>query len=136
MDRKKKLFLVAAATALLVSLVAGGFLAGRMSGQGGEGRQPYSPTKLEWLALELNARNPFPQPAFDNVEIYFKAGHFTESILVIYRHPEDEPLDPIFLEGARIVADSVITSLAREKGWLGWVKIRHEKSPYRYHKID
>lgn len=89
-----------------------------------EGMEPYIPTRLEWLAVELNASN--------RVDIYDIEGYFltfiplegenTILILVRYTPKTNREAMNIGIEAARKVLEINVKS----RGWSSWLKVRED----------
>lgn len=86
-----------------------------------EGDQPYVPTRLEWLAVELNAeqRVDLPNNAF---LLSFVALGTQDTILiyVMYLPSVDRRIMNASIEMAR----KTIASRAEGSGWSSWLKIK------------
>jgi len=89
-----------------------------------EGTKPYIPTRLEWLAVELNAST--------RVDVYDSEGYFlsfiplekenTILIFVRYTSKTNREAMNIGIEVARKVIDINVKS----RGWGSWLKVRED----------
>jgi hypothetical protein len=84
-----------------------------------EGRQPYSPTKIEWLALETQAYYGDHLYGEDAVTVFFYHHEpDTIEIHLRYRGRRDQRVE-LELRSAK----TNVGYLARKHGWEDWVKI-------------
>jgi hypothetical protein len=90
------------------------------------GLQPYTPSKIEWLALELNAYHRTGALGKDGYSItYIAVGADTITILVQYIEGVDREAMNVTVEAAREVADIVCKS----HKW-NWVKTKEQYKKY------
>lgn len=88
------------------------------------GSQPFTPTCLEWLAVELNAlsRREF----IDGYNLSFLADRTSDSITIFIRHSDQ--VDRQGMNRVVAVTRELIEEHAKARGW-EWLKIREDIRP-------
>lgn len=100
-----------------------------------EGSEPYTPTKLEWLALRLNANHRTNLlDTDDEFMLIFVPIHKTDTIrILVYYDPEaDRKVMNMTVDAARKAIDII----AEGKGWDGWVQIKEEINMFDFADDD
>ena len=92
-----------------------------------EGSKPYTPTRLEWLAVELNAKHRTDQLRSNGYgySICFVPLAKEETILIAVAysaHETNRELMNISVDSAR----EMVEMTAKARGWDGWLKIREQ----------
>jgi len=105
--------------ALLVVLTLGVDLA--QDSPGWEGEKPYTPTRLEWLAVHLNAglRVPLSQSSGYSLDFVALPHQNTILIYVTYLPSADRRLIKLSVTSAR----KMISIDAKARGWSSWLKV-------------
>ena len=97
---------------------------------------PYTPTKIEWLALTVNSQLQYDRHASDPYELYVvQADHDTLQIFIQYlpavyprpRAGDPRPFptgDPGAMKNKVKAAREKIMATAKHYGWDAWVKIQ------------
>lgn len=100
------------------------------------GLTPYTPTKIEWLALTVNTQLQYERHASDPYELYVvQADHDTLQIFIQYlpavyprpRAGDPRPFptgDPETMKHKIKAAREKIMTTAKRYGWDTWVKIQ------------
>ena len=100
------------------------------------GLTPYTPTKIEWLALTVNSQLQYERYANDPYELFVvQADHDTLQIFIRYlpavyprpRAGDPRPFpagDPGAMKSEVIAAREKIMVAAKRYGWETWVKIQ------------
>lgn len=89
-----------------------------------EGWKPYTPSRLQWLALELNAALRVPLSVESGYLMDFVPIENEDAILIYVRY-----LPSVNREVMNISIDSarnVITIKAEGYGWTSWLKVKEE----------
>jgi hypothetical protein len=105
-------------------------------GQGLQSRRPgmeqYTPTKLEWLAVELNAANSIEVGNFGApsgfIDINYFARHQDDAILILVQYTSNTRREDIN-DWTQIAREAVQTA-AKNHGW-DWVKTREETKQHQ-----
>lgn len=100
------------------------------------GLTPYTPTKIEWLALTANAQLQYERHAEDLYEVFVvQADHEALEILIRY-HPGASrraysPSNLAVMKSKIKTTRELIMTMAKRYGWEKWVRIREpvEMSP-------
>lgn len=87
-----------------------------------EGAAPYTPTKLEWLALECSARLG-KGPQGTAMQTLILPDHTTDSILIVVDY-ERATTDRQVLNSWVELARNQIKVSAKGHGWDGWVNVK------------
>ncbi len=87
-----------------------------------EGGKPYTPSRLEWLALQLNANYCATRPQERELTVWFSHGVYTDTLLICVGY--SSPLDRKFINQAVGSAKSSASIAAQSHGWDSWVKIK------------
>lgn len=88
------------------------------------GNQPYTPTRLEWLAVELNAGLRVPLSEETRFSIDFVPLGKEDAILIFVRY-----LPTVNREVMNMSIDTarkVISINAKSYGWLSWLKVKED----------
>ena len=92
------------------------------------GLTPYTPTKIEWLALTVNTQLQYERHASDPYELYVvQADHDTLQIFIQYLpavYPRPRAGDPGAMKNKVKAAREKIMATAKHYGWDTWVKIQ------------
>lgn len=94
------------------------------------GLTPYTPTRIEWLALTVNSQLQYERQAEDLYEVFVvPADHETLEILFRYhagtiRRPHNNPTRLAMMKSKINTARDLIMTTARRYGWENWVTIR------------
>jgi len=109
---------------LLIGIcVAGGALAKHAAATGGQ--DPFTPTKLEWLVLTLNARDNNIRTKSGGTVCQFLAEPPDTTRLVIWYHAEVSAKD---LEEAVTACRASFAANVSHYGWK-WARVVEERSP-------
>ncbi|MBI5314664.1 MAG: hypothetical protein HZB34_01680 [Nitrospirae bacterium] len=93
------------------------------------GLTPYTPTKIEWLALTVNAQLQYERHAEDLYEVFVvQADHETLELLIRY-HPGPSrraysPTNLAVMQSKIKTTRDLIMTTAKRYGWDKWVRIR------------
>jgi hypothetical protein len=97
-----------------------------------EGSKPYTPTRLEWLAVELNAQMRFVATPLSEYSMIFVPLEKEDAILIsvtylpsVDRIPESRQRMNLTLDSAR----EIISTRSKAKGWSSWLKVRERVEP-------
>lgn len=118
-QRKLKLMTIG----ILTALTAGCGRVELYSASVSPGREPYTPTKLEWLQVEAQTELAENAPCY--AVNFARRAPDTIVVVIPYKRCMNE-------EGARVVAVQDVEAvrlLARAHGWDGWVKIEKDVHP-------
>lgn len=87
-----------------------------------EGMKPYTPTRLEWLAVELNASNRTDAYGLEGYALSFIPLEKENTILiyVLYSEYTNRQAMNIGIKAAH----EVIESNLKSRGWDSWIKVR------------
>ena len=85
-----------------------------------DGDTPYTPTRLEWLAVELNI-NPSPFPGA--IVSYIPSRNNT---LVLYVLVTSSKMTPALLNQGVNMQKNFILDSAKRRGWDAWLKIKED----------
>lgn len=89
---------------------------------GPEGGEPYSPTRIEWLALELQAFYGDNSYRDDPYVVHFHHhGHDTIEVQLRYNGRRDGGV-----ERELQTAKEMVGFLAKQHGWQDWVKVTED----------
>jgi hypothetical protein len=99
-----------------------------------QGILPYTPTRLEWLAVEMNAYHRQQLTAEHPYMVTFVPLINDDTILihVYYARSSDPVALNMALNGARKVLDITLHA----KGWAGWVKVREQLVMHQERRQD
>jgi hypothetical protein len=91
-----------------------------------EGMKPYIPTRLEWLAVELNASNRVDMYELEGYLLSFIPLERENTILIFVRYTSKTNREAmnIGIETAR----KVVEMDAKSRGWNSWLKVREDIS--------
>jgi hypothetical protein len=89
-----------------------------------EGMKPYTPTRLEWLAVELNATNRTDLNDLEGYTLSFIAMEKENTILIYVGHTQktNRQAMNIAINNAR----KIIEIYSKSRGWDSWIKIREK----------
>ena len=88
-----------------------------------EGDQPYTPTSLEWMVVELNSWTGFGVEAdFGGVGVNFEARPTTNTVTIWIRHAPDA--DPENIKKFTQMTRKTVEDCAKEHGWSDWLQIQ------------
>ena len=73
-------------TMLLVIVLAGFALAQQTDKEVAEGGKPYIPSRLEWMALEMNANFLIDDYSVNNFSLYIYPLHYQDTIVICVRY--------------------------------------------------
>ena len=108
----------------LVAFVAGVFVPNAQNREMSEGEKPYSPTRLEWLAVNMEAQMRTDVSDRDGYSLDFAAPPGQNTILIYVRYL---PRVEREIMNTRIeTAKQVIAIAAKARGWSSWLKIRED----------
>jgi hypothetical protein len=96
----------------LAGLTAGGLHAG-------EGDQPYTPTRVEWLALEMSTLAPMQ---YDKYIVVFRPVKDADAILIQVVHEPDVDVDAMNTRLNQL--RDLLMKRAKIRGWDSWLRIR------------
>ena len=88
------------------------------------GSEPYTPTKLEWLAVELNSVGARDYTAADSYLLKYVPIHNEDAILIFVRYHSQ--LDREVLNIALDSAREVIRIRSESRGWDKWLKVKEK----------
>lgn len=103
-----------------------------------EGEQPYTPTRLEWLALQLRAKNDSNIPEFlfskptKKVTLYYRVypNRHKNTIFIDITHYDDITLKD--LENIVLILGSDAETVAEKLGWSDWIIIAPRTQSLNY----
>ena len=86
-----------------------------------QGCKPYTPTRLEWLAMELNIEMKIEFKEGIGMDMCFSPSHHEDAIIisVVHEPNKDKSVINNWIKRAR----ESIKSKASSKGWEKWLKI-------------
>ncbi len=89
-----------------------------------EGMKPYTPTRLEWLAVELNAMYRYEMNDLKGFMLTFIVLMDENTILIPVQHSmkTDRQAMNIGIDAVRYA----VNKTAKSKGWDSWLKIKEE----------
>lgn len=92
------------------------------------GFEKYIPTRLEWLAYQLNSFGPYLDAKWGSEisKVYVPSGDGKTIVLTI-RHSRD--IDKDNLEKFEDIAKRTVTEFAETYNWQSWVKVRVDCKP-------
>ena len=117
--------LAAIVTAVLVALACATVLAYAQTELSKlEGWKAYTPTRLEWLAVELNAGSRTQLTASNGYLVAFVPYEKTDTIVMFVRYTTNANRQAMntTIDGAR----KVIQMIAERRGWDKWLKVRED----------
>src|SRR6185295_19043198 len=93
------------------------------------GLTPYTPTKIEWLALTVNAQLQYERHAEDLYEVFVvQADHETLEILIrdhLGRSSRQRSTTKLAIMKSKIkTTRELVMATAKRYGWENWVRIR------------
>jgi hypothetical protein len=107
----------------IVAFVAGVFVTSAQTRAMSEGEKPYSPTRLEWLAVNMEAQMRIDLSDRDGFSLDFAAPPGQNTILIYVRYL---PRVEREIMNARIeTAKQVIAIAAKARGW-SWLKVQED----------
>ena len=86
-----------------------------------KGQQPYTPSRVEWLALQLNSKNQITCPRLNGIILLYLAIPEEDLLRVAVSHPKDAEQSIV-----REVVESgkhIASAEAQIYGWDSWIKI-------------
>jgi hypothetical protein len=87
-----------------------------------EGSKPYTPTRLEWFALELNAELRVPLSFKDRYSMDFTPIHTEDAIVIaVFYLPN---IDREFLNQVISNAKEMVSLKTEYYGWSSWLKVK------------
>ncbi|MDE0397685.1 MAG: hypothetical protein OXL96_07785 [Candidatus Poribacteria bacterium] len=89
-----------------------------------EGQQTYTPTRLEWLALELNAENQISTPFLDGLLLTYIAYPKDNTICIGINYPPNVQRERV--DEVREVARETVMKRAKRYNWDSWLKIEEK----------
>ena len=89
-----------------------------------EGMKPYTPTRLEWLAVELNAMYRIDMNDLEGYMLTFMPKE-TENSILIFVQPTRQTNRKAMNRGIGS-ARKLIERNAKSRGWSSWLKISEE----------
>ena len=96
-----------------------------------EGNKPYNPTRLEWLAMEMNVRFGIPPCQYDQSRLIlrFVAKENNTITICFVKHPNAD-IEKIH----RVVhgANTQIMERIVELGWQHWINVEILEVPHDY----
>ena len=121
-SRRRKLFSAVIIVALVITSYQSG---GRAHAQAklAPGLEPYTPTRIEWLTMDLEASNRVELSSETGCSLdYATADSDTVTIFVRHLPTADRRIINMAVDTAR----KLITSSAKRYGWDGWVRVRED----------
>jgi hypothetical protein len=108
---------------LLAAFLVGVLATSAQSPARTEGAKPYTPSRLEWLALTMEAQSRL-ELSLDSFSIDFVAVENENAILIFVRYlpKANRELMNLRIEHNR----NLINTMAKNRGWSGWLKIRED----------
>jgi hypothetical protein len=97
-----------------------------------EGMKPYIPTRLEWLALELNASYRTDLHDLSGYMISFIPIEAENTILIYVGHTRQTHREAMNI--AIGYAHKLIEKTSKSKGWNSWLKVREKIELIERHK--
>ncbi|MFN3165995.1 MAG: hypothetical protein ACE37H_02910 [Phycisphaeraceae bacterium] len=112
--------------ALIVSAVAGGYVLGQNEQENeeiAEINKPFTPSRLEWLVLELNASHGFDDlDGKRGFKISYVATKDKKAVTVFVQYWPDSDRKMIQGYVDKTIKNKIIT-VAASHGWQGWIEI-------------
>jgi len=87
-----------------------------------EGWKPYTPSRLEWFAVDLNASDRTQLTEDNGYLLNFIPSEKTDTIIIYVRYMRTVNREAMNL--SIDAAREVIKINAKSKGWDGWLKVR------------
>jgi hypothetical protein len=84
--------------------------------------KPYTPTRLEWLAVELNSS--YRQEITSGCSIHFIPIHDEDTLLISVQY--NPKLDREVLNSSLDTVRLLVKGNAKLRGWDSWLKLREE----------
>jgi hypothetical protein len=85
------------------------------------GSLPFTPTRLDWLAVELNAFARIQTLATERFTLMFTPRPTDDAIIIYVRYLPNVNQDD--LRGAIREARNIINIITKRHGWDGWVNV-------------
>ena len=85
------------------------------------GLEKYIPTRLEWLALQLNSLFRRDEIAQDRFSIYYTPGIDGESIYMRVNYFDD--VDKKFMDEWIRTSKTALLTTIKNYGWSSWIKV-------------
>jgi len=89
-----------------------------------EGFQPYVPTRLEWLEVELNASYRVDISSDNYFGMSFLADHAGDAIVIIVRY--SPKVNREYMNRSIDLAKQMISKTAETNGWSSWLKVKED----------
>lgn len=92
-----------------------------------EGSRPYTPTRLEWLAVELNAQTRKDMTAESEYAIEFLPFGKEDAILIYVTYLPSVDKVPEGRQGMNLAVETarkVISIKSKSRGWSSWLKVK------------
>ena len=90
-----------------------------------EGQQPYTPTRVQWLAVILNSTNIISNPVpHKGLSVVYVSDPKRDTIKIILQHPKNlsrEKVDKLIEK-----QKSLVIKTSESYGWNSWLKIEVE----------
>jgi hypothetical protein len=99
-----------------------------------EGSIPYTPTKLEWLAMDLNMRYRKDLLDSKGFSIHFRSGKLKETVIIAVTYIDS--VDRRLLKREILRARDRIKMTSKEYGWDAWVKISERMLKLKKNDIE
>ncbi len=116
----KRYLIISAAVAVFCA--ATGFAIAHARAPRLQGSEPYTPTKLEWLAVELNGNYRHENP-LSSYHIFFDTFPNEDAIVIVAIHNPD--VDRRSMNSRIAQCRAAVTRMAKRYGW-DWVQIRED----------
>ena len=87
-----------------------------------EGQQPYTPTRVQWLAVTLNSTNIISNPIpHKGLSVVYASDSKRNTIKIILNLPKELSEDRVH----RLIAEQkdLVLNAAKHYGWDSWLKI-------------
>jgi len=95
-----------------------------------QGWHPYTPTRLEWLAVEANSTSSISLTENLGFSISFAPIEKEDAILIFVSH--SPTVDRAAMNAAIRNSRDLINMIAKQKGWSVWLRIKEHISVINY----
>lgn len=96
-----------------------------------KGSKPYIPTRLDWLAVDLNSSLRVPITVESFYSLDFVALHDRDTIAIVVRY--NPSADRSIMNLSIDTAKQIVGMKAKNHGWSDWLKVEEN---VKMHKLD
>jgi len=94
-----------------------------------EGSKPYTPTRLEWLVVQLNAEDPGGSDLVSGMDLSYVALADQDAILIYVRYYPS--VDRELMNSAIDFSRKYIGLEAKSRGWDSWLTVKENVQRHR-----